>query len=220
MGAEIPKQYLPLAGKRVIEHSLERLCVHPLIAGVFVVVAPHDPWWKEINVATTSPPRRVEGGAERCHSVLHGLEALAAEAHEQDWVLIHDAARPCIHPADVNRLILELSDHAVGGLLGRPVRDTMKRTNAHGDVVDTLSREGLWHALTPQMFRVGALTQALRDVIDSGRLVTDEAQAMELAGAKPRVIEGRSDNIKITWPEDMALADLFIRRQAARGDRP
>ena len=220
MGAEIPKQYLPLAGKRVIEHSLERLCVHPLIAGVFVVVAPHDPWWKEINVATTSPPRRVEGGAERCHSVLNGLEALAAEAHEQDWVVIHDAARPCIHPADVNRLILELSGHAVGGLLGRTVRDTMKRTNAHGDVAETLSREGLWHALTPQMFRVGALSLALRDVIDSGRLVTDEAQAMELAGAKPRVIEGRPDNIKITWPEDMALAELFIRRQAARGARP
>jgi len=211
MGTDIPKQYLPLAGKRVIEHTLERLGSHPCISGVVVAVADGDPWWEQ--VMATSGPHRAPGGPERCHSVLNGLAVLAERANEDDWVLVHDAARPCVHGEDISRLVDTLSTHAVGGLLGLRVRDTMKRTDVHGDVVDTVSREGLWHALTPQMFRLGALRRSLQRAMADGRLVTDEAQAMELAGAVPRMVEGRPDNIKITRPEDLALAELYIRRQ-------
>ena len=219
MGAEIPKQYLSLANKRVIEHSLERLSAHPRIGGVVVVLGPHDRWWRERKPGNGSWLRRVDGGAERCHSVLNGLRALADEAGEDDWVLVHDAARPCVHPADIERLIDELADHPVGGLLGVAVRDTMKRTDPSGNVRETVRREGLWHALTPQMFRLGLLTRALQEAIVSGCLVTDEAQAIELVGEVPRIVEGRPDNIKITRPEDMSLAELFLRRQAEDNER-
>ncbi len=219
MGAEIPKQYLSLVNKRVIEHSLERLSAHPRIGGVVVVLAPDDTWWQQLALGDGPWPRRVDGGAERCHSVLNGLRALADEAGEEDWVLVHDAARPCVHPADIDRLFDELADHSVGGLLGRAVCDTMKRTDPSGNVRETVRRERLWHALTPQMFRLGLLTRALREAIVSGCLVTDEAQAIELAGELPRIVEGRPDNIKITRPEDMALAELFLRRQAEDKER-
>ncbi len=219
MGAQIPKQYLSLVNKRVIEHSLERLSAHPRIGGVVVVLAPHDRWWQELEPGDGSWLRRVDGGPERCHSVLNGLRALADEAGEDDWVLVHDAARPCVHPADIERLIDELAHHPVGGLLGLAVRDTMKRTDPSGNVRETVPREGLWHALTPQMFRLGLLTRALQEAVVSGCLVTDEAQAIELAGEVPRIVEGRPDNIKITRPEDMAMAELFLRRQAEDNER-
>ncbi len=217
MGADIPKQYLALVDKRVIEHALERLSADPRISGVVVVLAPHDEWWRPATLRDGSQPRRVDGGAERCHSVLNGLRALEGEADEEDWVLVHDAARPCVHPADIACLMDELAGHPVGGLLGLAVRDTMKRTDPSGNVMETVSREGLWHALTPQMFRFGLLLRALEEVIASGRLVTDEAQAVELAGEVPKIVEGRPDNIKITRPEDMALAELFLRRQEEEG---
>ncbi len=214
MGAEVPKQYLKLGSRRVIDHALERLSADPRICGVLVALAEHDAWWQPVTLRNGLQPRRVHGGAERCHSVLNGLRSLEGEADDRDWVLVHDAARPCVHPADIQRLMNELADHPVGGLLGVAVRDTMKRTDSSGNVTDTVNREGLWHALTPQMFRYGLLTRALRAVISSGRLVTDEAQAVELAGEVPKVVEGRPDNIKITRPEDMPLAELFLRRQA------
>lgn len=213
MGTDVPKQYLPLAGKRVIEHTLERLGGHPRVSGIVVAVAENDLWWEQVTVTATPRPRRAPGGPERCHSVLNGLAKLAERANEDDWVLVHDAARPCVRGEDISLLVDGLSTHAVGGLLGLRVRDTMKRTDAHGDVVETVSREGLWHALTPQMFRLGALRRALQRAMADGRLVTDEAQAMELAGAVPRMVEGQPDNVKITRPEDMALAELYIRRQ-------
>jgi 2-C-methyl-D-erythritol 4-phosphate cytidylyltransferase len=215
MGTEIPKQYLVISGMRVIEHVLARLCGYPRIEEVLVAVRDDDPWWNDIKVVSEVPPRRVAGGAERMHSVFNALNALAAgQAEEHDWVLVHDAARPCVRREDIEMLIDELSDHPVGGLLGLPVRDTMKRTSPSGDIRETVSREGLWHAMTPQMFRLGELREALRAVIDSGGAVTDESQAMELAGFAPRVIEGRPDNIKVTRPQDMVLAEIYLRQQA------
>ena len=217
MGAGMPKQYLPLVGRPVLAHALERLAGHPRIAGTVVVLAPDDPRWEGLALGALPRPRRVDGGAERCQSVLNGLDALASEAADDDWVLVHDAARPCVRREDIDRLLADLEDHPVGGLLGLPVRDTMKRADAGGAVRETVSREGLWHALTPQMFRYGLLRRALRTVLDSGRLVTDEAQAIELAGHSPRMVEGSPDNIKVTHPRDLALAELFLREQAGGG---
>jgi 2-C-methyl-D-erythritol 4-phosphate cytidylyltransferase len=217
MGADVPKQYLPLAGRPLIAHAVERLARHPRVSGTVVVLARDDCWWDALDRAALPAVRRAVGGAERYQSVLNGLDALSAEAVADDWVLVHDAARPCLRPADVDRLMRALADHPVGGLLGLPVRDTMKRADARGRVVETVSREGLWHALTPQMFRFGLLRQALRAVVEGGRPVTDEAQAVEIAGHSPRMVEGSPDNIKVTHPSDLALAELYLRAQGGGG---
>jgi 2-C-methyl-D-erythritol 4-phosphate cytidylyltransferase len=213
MGAGVPKQYLVVAGRPVIAHSVRRVAGHPGVAGAVVVLARDDERWDAVELGSVPRPRRANGGAERCHSVLNGLEALAAEAAADDWVLVHDAARPCVRAADIDRLMDELAGHPVGGLLALPVRDTMKRTDREGNVTETVSRAGLWHALTPQMFRFGLLRRALQRAIANGQLVTDEAQAVELAGHAPRVVEGSPDNLKVTHPRDLALAALFLREQ-------
>ena len=214
MGAASPKQYLSLRGKSVLQHTLSRIAGHPGIAATVLVIAAEDTHWPRIagNFAGCSL-LIAHGGAERCHSVMNGLRALAAHAVPQDWVLVHDAARPCVRRADIDALITQLRDHAVGGLLGIPVADTMKRSDEQGNVIATVQREGLWRALTPQMFRYGMLSQALQAAIDQGETVTDEAAAMEIAGFTPRMVEGHADNIKITRPQDLALAELYLQQQ-------
>jgi len=202
MGSAIPKQYLDLAGRTVIEHTLAQFVADERISGVVVALDPADSYWNDTAFATHSKIMRVDGGAERCHSVLNALTALAERAHEQDWVLVHDAARPCLQAADLNRLIDTLRDDAVGGLLGIPVRDTMKRNDGAGRIAETVERSSLWHAYTPQMFRLGLLRLALDDALAAGALVTDDASAMERLGYAPRLIEGHADNIKITRAED------------------
>ncbi|MCP5141553.1 MAG: 2-C-methyl-D-erythritol 4-phosphate cytidylyltransferase [Chromatiales bacterium] len=216
MKSATPKQYLPLAGKTVIEHSLAALCSHPAIAGAVVAVTETDPYWPELNAGCDGKPLlRAPGGAERCHSVLNALDVLAGVADEADWVLVHDAARPCLHRDDLDRLIAAAGAHPVGGILAVPVRDTMKRADQHGDIARTEDRVGLWHALTPQMFRLGELRTALRDALDRGALVTDDASALELAGRAPLLVEGAASNIKITRPEDLALAEFHLTHPAA-----
>ena len=215
MATQIPKQYLPLRGRPIIEHTVTRLCGHPLVSGLVVVLAAQDTGWHGVNIDTPKPVIRALGGAERCHSVLNGIEALSDLAAPADWVLVHDAVRPCVRLADVDRLITMLSDHPVGGLLGLPVGDTIKRADAHGTIAETVSRHGLWQALTPQMFRLQALHQALRKCIEQGLMITDEAQAMELTGSAPQLVEGSPDNIKITRHADLALAELFLAHQSA-----
>ncbi len=216
MGGQIPKQYLLLRGRPIIEHTVGRLCGHSLLGGVVVVLAADDAWWQWVNVDTPKPVIRALGGTERCHSVLNGVEALSARADPEDWVLVHDAVRPCVRLADVDRLIAALADHPVGGLLGLPIGDTIKRADAHGTIAETVNRQGLWRALTPQMFRLKELKQALRTCIKRGVLITDEAQAMELTGKAPQVVEGSPDNIKITRQADLALAELFLDYQRSR----
>jgi len=213
MGSDIPKQYLPLDGATVIGHTITRLCAHPLIAGVVVALSPEDGYWDQLRFGTDKPVIRVDGGAERCHSVLNGLDHLAGIAADDDWVLVHDAARPCIRGGDLDRLIEQAGAHEVGGILAVPAHDTMKRANEAGEIAHTEDRNGLWHAFTPQMFRLGALREALSAALERGDLVTDEASAMELAGRHPLLVEGHGDNIKITRPEDLALAEFFLRRQ-------
>ncbi len=210
MGGELPKQYLPLHGKTVIEHTLERFCTHPRISGIVVATARDDPHWEALQLSCSVDATRVEGGAERCHSVLNALAHLETWAGPDDWVLVHDAARPCVRRQDIDRLMETLADHEVGGLLGIAVRDTMKRSNAEGEVYETVGRDRLWHAVTPQMFRLGALKAAMVRAVDAGVLVTDEAAAMERSGARPQMVPGHADNIKITLAEDLALAAFFL----------
>ena len=213
MAAAIPKQYLTLHGKTVIEHTLSRLCGHPQLSGVVVAISAGDEHWQQLDLSDYDNIHVAEGGAERCHSVLNGLQLLSGFADANDWVLVHDAARPCIHHTDITQMIDALKDHPVGGLLGLPVADTMKRSNSSDDVLETVSREHLWRALTPQMFRLGQLQQALQTALADGFLVTDDASAIEHTGLKPRMIAGRGDNIKITRPEDLSLAEMYLAQQ-------
>lgn len=213
MGSDIPKQYLKLGDHTVLEHVISRLGNHPRISGVVVALAQDDPYWPELRPECSAALYTTTGGAERCHSVLNALNALPEEAVADDWVLVHDAARPCLRSADLDLLLDTLVQHPIGGLLGLPVADTMKRTDDEGRVIETVSRENLWRALTPQMFRLGPLRTALQQVLDHGYLVTDEASAMEYCGYRPLMVEGHSDNIKITRPEDLALAELYLSRQ-------
>jgi 2-C-methyl-D-erythritol 4-phosphate cytidylyltransferase len=217
MKADRPKQYLPLRGRTVIEHTLSCFTHHPAIAGIVVALSPDDPYWPGLHIDSAVPLHVAAGGQERCHSVLNALHLLVQHAEANDWVLVHDAARPCLTRADIDKLCAELRDDSVGGILAVPVRDTMKRADAEGRISATEDRNGLWHALTPQMFRLGLLTQALEQALADGFVVTDEASAAEHAGLKPKLVEGRADNIKVTRPEDLALAEFFLSRQPPVG---
>lgn len=213
MGADCPKQYLPLAGRPLIAHTLERLAAHPHIAGLMVVLGAQDEFWSRIEIPQGKPVRIAVGGAERNDSVLAGLEALPPEVGEADFVLVHDAARPCVRAADIARLI-ERASESDGGLLGAPLRDTLKRAGEGGFSLATEPREQRWRAFTPQMFRRGELVAALRAAVCDGRAVSDEAMAMELAGLRPLLVEGAEDNIKVTTAADLALAEFLLARTA------
>lgn len=211
MAAGIPKQYLPLKGRTVLEHALDVLFSCRPIHAVVLALSADDRHWQALegrygdrNLVC------VTGGRARCHSVMNALAHLEAEAEDTDWVLVHDAARPCLRAEDVLVLINTLAPDTGGGLLGIPVSDTMKRTRPDGEITETVNREHLWHAQTPQMFRLGQLRTALEQALAQDILVTDEAAAMELAGYHPRVVRGHADNIKITVPEDLALAEFYL----------
>ncbi|MCG6862737.1 MAG: 2-C-methyl-D-erythritol 4-phosphate cytidylyltransferase [Chromatiaceae bacterium] len=213
MGTTVPKQYLELGGRPVIDFSLRLFLDHPRLSRVIVALDPEDQFWPRTAFADHPRVRRVDGGVERCHSVLNALDFLDREADETDWVLVHDAARPCLRRDDVDRLLTSLMDHPVGGLLGVPARDTMKQVGEDGTVRSTVPRERLWHAFTPQMFRFGLLRQALCAALEGGGLVTDDAGALELMGLAPMLVEGHADNIKITRPEDLSLAGFHLEQQ-------
>ncbi len=214
MKADIPKQYLKLHQKTILEHTVEKLLVHPRIEKVIVAVSGDDPFFPKLQLASDSNVIRVAGGQERADSVLSGLEHVVTALDLPDvWVLVHDAARPCVHSSDIDKLIQQTTTSQTGGILAVPVRDTMKRGESavNATVIhDTVARENLWHALTPQMFRAKPLYDALKSAIKSGLPITDEASAMEAAGFKPLLVKGRSDNFKITRPEDLALASFYL----------
>jgi len=215
MQADRPKQYLEIAGRPLIEYAISQLMADPHIEGVVVAISADDEYWPALEIALAKPLWVVEGGVERCHSVLNALQELATRAHDDDWILVHDAARPCVRAEDIARLIEQLANDPVGGLLAVPVRDTMKRAAANQRVITTEEREGLWHALTPQMFRYGKLRHALEQAIEDESLVTDEASAMELVEYEPLLVEGHADNIKVTRPEDLALAAFYLQQQGS-----
>lgn len=214
MGHSIPKQYLPLQGRCVIEHALDTLVSHPRIQGAIVALGADDQYWQDMAFADHPRVETVVGGAERVESVRNALDALADSAAGTDWVLVHDAARPCLRGCDIDRLIGLSETSDVGGVLGVPVRDTMKRTDTLGQVGETVDRSQLWHAFTPQMFQLGTLRQAITSSLSAGLLVTDEASAIEYLGLKPTMVEGRRDNIKVTEPLDLPLADFILRQQS------
>jgi len=212
----LPKQYLQLAGRSVIEWALAPFLERPDCARIVVVVAEQDRHWREQALAHHHPKISTAiGGAERVDSVRAGLRALVSLANQDDWVLVHDAARPCLRATDLSRLIDEVADDGVGGLLGAPVVDTLKRADASDRVHATVSRESLWRALTPQMFRYGVLDRALRAAQDAGVVPTDEAQAVEALGLQPRLVRGDPDNIKITQPEDIERAERLLKSWSA-----
>lgn len=211
VGGDCPKQYLPLAGRPLIEHTLERLAAHPRIAGLMVVLGATDERWPGTLALNGKPVRTAVGGAERCDSVLAGLDALPADVAGDDFVLVHDAARPCVRLADIDRLV-ERAGAAEGGLLGAPLRDTLKHADEAGHSERTESRDRRWRAFTPQMFRRAALCAALREAARQGVRVSDEAMAMELAGHAPLLVEGAEDNIKVTTAADFALAEFLLAR--------
>ncbi|MFT5134790.1 MAG: 2-C-methyl-D-erythritol 4-phosphate cytidylyltransferase [Gammaproteobacteria bacterium] len=213
MQTDIPKQYLKIRGKCILEYTLERFCSHPDIQGVIVAVSDSDHYWSTLSIASHKKITRVTGGEERCHSVQNGLHALGEVAAPDDWVMVHDAARPCLRVEDIDKLIIQISKGKTGGLLAVPVRDTMKRANKSNHVKETVDRVDLWHALTPQMFRLSELTGAIDTALQQQLLVTDEAQAMEYYEQAPLLVEGHPDNIKITHPRDLILAELFLLQQ-------
>ncbi|MFA7291573.1 MAG: 2-C-methyl-D-erythritol 4-phosphate cytidylyltransferase [Rhodocyclaceae bacterium] len=207
-GAELPKQYLPLAGRPLIYHTLLALCRSPHIERVLVVLAPDDRHWRAHDWRDLGPKLETvyAGGATRAESVLAGLQAAATAAADDDWVLVHDAARPCLSQAMLDALVNELRDDPVGGLLAVPVADTLKRAGDQNRVAATEPRDGLWQAQTPQMFRYAALHRAL----EAGCSVTDEAGAIEATGEAPKLVKGDASNLKVTFPADLALAELIL----------
>jgi len=187
-GAAVPKQYLELAGRPVIDYAIGAFIGHPAIAGCVVVLGSDDGWWDETS-------------------------RYAGNARDDDWVLVHDAARPCLRRSDLDRLLAALADEPVGALLAVPIADTVKQAQA-GRVAATLPRSALWRAYTPQAFPLGLLRSALAHAEQQDLIVTDDASAVELLGHRPALIEGSTDNIKITRPEDLPLAAFFLNRQA------
>ncbi|CAD5108302.1 2-C-methyl-D-erythritol 4-phosphate cytidylyltransferase [Zestomonas carbonaria] len=214
MRADRPKQYLELAGRTILEHTLGCFLDHPRLRRLVVSLAADDPWWPGLACAGDPRIERVAGGKERADSVLNALARLAElGAGDDDWVLVHDAARPNLSAFDLDLLLAELADDPVGGLLAVPARDTLKRAGPDGRVRETVDRSVIWQAYTPQMFRFAALYRALSDALVAGVAITDEASALEWAGQAPRLVEGRADNLKITRPEDL---DWLRQRWADR----
>ncbi len=217
VGADRPKQYLELAGRLLIEHTLERLAATPCVAGIVVALAPEDRYWQQVRVPAKVPVETVNGGAMRHLSVRNALLWLASRVADDEWVLVHDAARPCVRSEDIQRLVDCLWEDETGGLLAVPVADTMKRAaGTPPRVVETIDREGLWHALTPQMFRRRSLQGAIEAAMQAGVAITDESSAMEYCGRRPRLIPGARDNIKVTTAQDLALARHFLQREAGQ----
>jgi len=213
MGSDRPKQYLTLAGQPLLRHALTALAAVPAIAQVCVVLAADDAWWDAFDWTDLAGRLRVMrcGGATRAQSVTNGLRALRGECRPDDWVLVHDAARCCLTPGHVERLIAAVGDDPVGGLLAVPVADTLKRAEPGGRVAATVVRDGLWQAQTPQMFRHGQLLEALEFVPE----VTDEASAIEALGGHPRLVEADATNLKVTYPLDLQLAEWIIANRRA-----
>ena len=210
IGSNTPKQYLPVNGVPIISLTLQRLASVSAIKKIIVVIHPEDNNWKELSLEIDKKLECVLGGQERQQSVLNALLALDDEAHADDWVLVHDAVRPCVEVSDIEKLIIALRTHNVGGLLGYTLDNTLKQVTGEQEVQTTIDRNNYWNALTPQMFRYGLLKEAMERVEAQGLTITDEAAAMEFMGYRPRMVEGSNLNIKITHESDLVLAGMIL----------
>ncbi|WP_421550509.1 2-C-methyl-D-erythritol 4-phosphate cytidylyltransferase [Kluyvera intermedia] len=209
MQTECPKQYLSIGNKTILEHSVDALLANARIQRVVIAVSPGDERFQQLPLALHPQITVVDGGAERADSVLAGLLAI----DDAQWVLVHDAARPCLHQDDLARLLTLSETSRVGGILAAPVRDTMKRAESgKSAIAHTVDRNDLWHALTPQFFPRELLLACLSRALNEGATITDEASALEYCGFHPELIAGRADNIKVTRPEDLALAQFYLTR--------
>ena len=208
VGADIPKQYLSLLGKTIIEHSIAPFIEHPDVTRVIVSIAKNDEWFRLLDIFKHPKITVVEGGKERVDSVLSALQEIA----DNNYVLVHDAARPCITRVDIDKLIDQVLSLKKSAILASRVRDTMKRSDSLGQNITTVSRENLWHALTPQMFLNRDLLQAIRGVKQLDK-ITDEASAMEMYGLPVTIVEGQGDNIKVTRKEDLQLAAFYLSQR-------
>ncbi len=214
MQSAIPKQYLKINGCTVLQHTLNCFSDHADIDGIVVALHAEDPYWNSAKIDV--PGKKlytVEGGEERSDSVLNALEylTLMEQLDDSSWVMVHDAARPCLQQQDINSLLAIRNDSVVGGILATPVRDTMKRSiAATNEIAHSENRENLWHALTPQLFRLGELRESLKTALAKGIQITDESSALESAGKHPLIVEGCSSNIKITQAADLELAGWFL----------
>lgn len=209
MGGKMPKQYAQLAGKPMLQHVIDTFCSAPSIEHTYVVVSPGDDYIGELSLPERCTVIRC-GGDTRQASVTNGLSAIAEHVDPEDWVLVHDAARPGLTVELIDKLIAFVKDDEVGGLLALPVVDTIKRSNGHGRAEETVARDLLWAAQTPQMFRHQQLLQALQSVKD----ITDEASAMEALGLHPKLVEGSARNFKVTQPEDLRVAEIHLKGHA------
>lgn len=213
MKAELPKQYLKLGKQSILAHTLDTLIKHVQVDLVIVALSPNDEWFEHLPQAKHPKLKTVIGGAERADSVLAALH-FAKELYDGElkpWAMVHDAARPCLRSQDIDNLLASRSIHPQGAILASPVRDTMKRAVAgKSEIADTVCRDNLWHALTPQLFPVQDLADNLSKALTQGVNVTDEASAMEWANVPVGLVAGRGDNIKVTHPDDLALAELFL----------
>lgn len=212
MAAEVPKQYLKLNGLPILEHTLRALLACPDIRGVFVVLDPADR--RADTIPSLADPRvsTALGGAERADSVLSGLQAIAGQASDQDWVLVHDAARPCLSVSSLHSLITSCLYEGVGAVMAQASVDTLKRISDDNRITETIDRSVIWRAQTPQMFRLGELQSALSEALAAGTAITDESMAMELAGYPVSILEGPATNIKVTLPTDLEFAEIILRR--------
>jgi len=212
MQTAVPKQYLPLAGRSVLDRTLGALLDCRVFQRLVVVLAPGDTHWPESPLAGDSRIVTATGAALRCESVSYGLHKLSEFADDDDLVAVHDAARPCVAQEDLKKVLAAAQTHADGALLAIPVADTLKSADAEDRVCETLDRERLWRALTPQVFPLHSLRTALDAALSNGLQPTDEAQAMELAGCRPQLVRGSADNLKITHPDDLRLAEALLER--------
>lgn len=215
MGSSRPKQYLPLLGVPLMFHAMATLAAHPAIHEVFVVLSPQDREFDRFDWSAAGAKCRALrcGGRHRAQTVLNGLHAIRDRVAPRDWILVHDAVRPCLPPAVLDRMIAQIGEDEVGGLLAMPVADTLKRGN-EGRVDMTESRDGMWQAQTPQMFRYDALLRALGAVaLDE---VTDESSAIERLGLHPLLVMSTAANLKVTYGEDLDLAEHILRSRAGQ----
>lgn len=211
MRASCPKQYLTINDKTILEHTVQRLLNHEAICHVVIALGEFDEYFPTTALANNSNVTRVIGGKERVDSVLAGLKSLNTE--QEQWVLVHDAARPCVQHNDLTQLIKYCVENDHGGILAAPVRDTMKQATSTGIIDKTLDRSQMWHALTPQMYKTAELTSAIGDALAKDIVITDESSAMEAFGYASGLVSGSSDNIKITQPEDLRLAEFILQQQ-------
>ena len=212
MGVDKPKQYILLNNKTIIEHTIECFIHREEIEKIIVAISKEDELWPTLAISNHDKIVTAPGGEERYQSVLNCLQALSGKAEDSDWVMVHDAARPCLNQSAIDRLIIELRTHEVGGILAMPCRDTMKRANDAGEIDETVDRESLWHAQTPQMFKYGKLLSSIEDALKNKTVVTDESMAMERMGFKPMLVHGHQENMKLTHKDDLESLKMYLDR--------